>query len=264
MSNRALVWAGSLLAGFLFIVLLSLVLRAGTESLWPPFLLDRDSPFFPFTVQNAIWMVFFVAGGELVLVRLKSGRMEEEQLWKRLLPEDAETVLRQKDLAPYYRRVRDTDRGGHFWLQRLLSTTLLQFQSSGSIDQVNAVFNSSMELYQHEIDLRYNLLRYMVWLIPTLGFIGTVMGIAFSLETAGAAFADLDPNANMAELGPEMMKELTGSLGVAFYTTLLALLLSAVLMATLHLVQGREETALNRVGQYCLKNLVNRLYEERS
>ena len=45
-----------------------------------------------------------------------------------------------------------------------------------------------------------------------------------------------------------MMKELTGSLGVAFYTTLLALLLSAVLMATLHLVQGREETALNRVG----------------
>ena len=38
------------------------------------------------------------------------------------------------------------------------------------------MFNSSMELYQHETELRYNLLRYLVWLIPTLGFIGTVAG----------------------------------------------------------------------------------------
>ena len=50
-------------------------------------------------------------------------------------------------------------------------------------------------------------------------------------------------------------------LGVAFYTTLLALLQSAVLTFAMHLIQGREEAALNRVGEYRFSNLVNRLYE---
>ena len=140
---------------------------------------------------------------------------------------------------------------------------MLQFQVSGSVDQVNAMFNSSMELYQHETELRYGLLRYLVWLIPTLGFIGTVVGIAFALRSAGVMFAGVDPNADLNELGPRMMTSLTGELGVAFYTTLLALLQSAVLMLAMHVVQGREEGALNRVGQYCLRNLVNRLYEQR-
>jgi len=27
----------------------------------------------------------------------------------------------------------------------------------------------------HEIDLRYSMLRYLTWLIPSLGFIGTVV-----------------------------------------------------------------------------------------
>ena len=61
-----------------------------------------------------------------------------------------------------------------------------------------------------------------------------------------------------------MMEGMTADLGVAFYTTLLALLQSAVLMFALHLMHEREERALNRVGQYSLKNLVNRLYEPKT
>ena len=155
-----------------------------------------------------------------------------------LLPEDDETVLRRDDVGPIYRRVRQSDPDGAYWLQRLLTGIMLQFQSSGSVDQVNAMFNSSMELYLHETELRYNVLRYLVWLIPTLGFVGTVMGIAFALRTAGGLFAGVDPNANMAEMGPQMMRELTAELGVAFYTTLLALLQSAVLMFAMHLGAG--------------------------
>ena len=54
----------------------------------------------------------------------------------------------------------------------------------------------------------------------------------------------------------------SGKLGVAFNTTLLALLQSAVLVFALHVIQSREEIALNRAGQYCLDNLINRLYEK--
>ena len=262
MSSRAVTLVGSLVAGVVWIGLLTLVLNEH-EGNAGRMLLDLDAVLYPFTIQNVMWIVFFVAAGELV-VRQTAGNSEEDQLRLGLLPEDAETVLRQQDLGPIYRRVGQSDPEQRHWLQRLLASALRQFQVSGSVDQVNAMFDSSMELYQHEIDLRYNVLKYLVWLIPTLGFIGTVIGIAAALETAGVEFANVDPNENMADLGSRMMSDLTGQLGVAFYTTLLALLQSAGLMFAMHMVQGREETALNRVGQYCLKNLVNRLYERGS
>ena len=262
MPMRVVTLAGSFVASLAWVGLLSVLLQAGTENLLAELLLDRNRGSYPFTIQNLMWVVFFVAAGDL-LVRHLAGSLEEDQLLLALLPEDDRTVLRQEDIGPLYRRVRQSDEQRRYWLQRLLTGVMLQFQVSGSVDQVNAMFHSSMELYQHETELRYGLLRYLVWLIPTLGFIGTVIGIAFALRSAGVMFAGIDPNANLNELGPEMMTSLTGELGVAFYTTLLALLQSAVLMLAMHVVQGREEGALNRVGQYCLRNLVNRLYEAR-
>jgi len=262
MDIRLSAFLGALVTAVVWIAVLSLLMPAGQESLAADLLLDRNTQSFtyPFTIQNLMWLVFFIGAGEL-LVRHLAGSGETQQLGRRLLPEDDQTVLRQQDVGPIYREVRATDPQSRFWLQRMLSRTILQFQSTGSIDQVNAVFNSTLELYQHEIDLRYNLLRYLVWLIPTLGFIGTVVGIALALKGAGATFAA--SSGDLSQLGPQLMQGLTKELGVAFYTTLLALLQSAVLMFAMHLIQGREEGALNKVGQYCLDNLVNRLYEKR-
>ena len=112
------------------------------------------------------------------------------------------------------------------------------------------MLTASLELYLHEIDLRYSLIRYVIWAIPTLGFIGTVMGISLALSFAGQV--DLqDPN---------LLAELTKQLAVAFDTTLLALLMSAVLVLAQHVIQAAEERALNVGGQYVLDNLVNRLH----
>ena len=106
---------------------------------------------------------------------------------------------------------------------------------------------------QHEVDNKYSTLRYLVWVIPTIGFIGTVVGIAASLNQAGAADDYQDP---------ALLGELTRSLGVAFYTTMLALMQSAMLVLAQNVAQAREEGALNQAGQYCLDNLINRLYEK--
>jgi len=91
-------------------------------------------------------------------------------------------------------------------------------------------------------------LRYLVWVIPTVGFIGTVIGIALAMSL-------IDPNAAGQPLG-----EIARALGVSFYTTLVALGESAILVLLLHLVQAREELAVNRAGHYTLVNLINRLY----
>ena len=258
---------GALVAGIIWVTLLTLLIpeiQAGPDSFAGDLLLDRNTESFPypFTIQNLMWIIFFIGVGEL-FVRYIVGSNEASQLGKRLLPEDEQTVLRQQDVGKVYRSIRATDPDGTFWLQRLSSRGILAFQSTGSVEQVSSVFNSTLELYQHEIDLRYNLLKYLVWLIPTLGFIGTVVGIALALQSAGITFSEVGPETDLTQLGPVLMTGLTKDLGVAFYTTLLALLQSAVLMFAMHLIQGREENAFNKVGQYCLDNLINRLYAKK-
>ncbi len=248
---------GGLLFGILFIAVMSFALSAPPNELSASgILLDRSSGIYPFTIQNLMWLLFFVGMAD-VLVRFLRGGRELRQMGFELLPEDEETMLRAKDLGDIYARIRPSPFAETGFLQRLIARIVLQFQSSRSVDQANALLNSSLDLFQHEIDLKYNMLRYMVWLIPTLGFIGTVIGIALALGEAGNM-----PNMEESDALGAWMKSLTGSLALAFNTTLVALLLSAVLVFLMHIAQGREETALNRAGQYCLDNLINRLYEK--
>ena len=208
-----------------------------------------------FTIQNLMWLFFFWGVAEIVTRQIQTNR-DMEPVGARLLPEDRETMLRARDLGPIYRRVNEAGYSESAFLPRLIIRTILQFQSSRSVSQANALLNSTLELCQHEVELRYNALRFLVWLLPTLGFIGTVLGIALALDQAGSVtFSD---SAAMEAMMPKM----TASLGVAFYTTLLALLQSAVLVFALHLTQAREERTLNRAGQYCLDNLINRLWDK--
>ena len=210
---------------------------------------------YPFTIQNLMWLMFFVGCGE-IWSRMHQTSRDLEPVNARLLPEDRETMLRAQDLGPIYRRVSEGGYAEDAFLPRLVNRTILQFQSSRSVSQANSLLNSTLELCQHEIELRYNVLRYLVWLIPTLGFIGTVLGIALALHAAGTVTFN---DTNMMQ---KMMPELTSNLGVAFYTTLLALIQSAMLVMALHIVQAREERTLNRAGQYCLDNLINRLWDK--
>ena len=113
-----------------------------------------------------------------------------------------------------------------------------------------AVTNSNLELIQHRVDLSYSLIRYIAWVIPTMGFIGTVIGI-------GAALASVPSG------GEIKMDELAHQLAVGFDCTMVALVESAILVFVLHMVQEKEELAVNLAGTYTLRNLINRLYSSR-
>ena len=257
---RVNVALGSLLIGAATIGMMSLLLpvpEPGDLSA-SNILLDRGSTLYPFTIQNVMWMIFFLGLGELWL-RFAAGRAEMLLLSWALLPEDDTAMLRASDLPPIYKKVVHHPASRDRFLPRLIRRVILQFQNSRSIDQANSLLNSSLELIQHEIDLRYNLLRYIMWLIPTLGFIGTVVGIAMALSYAGA---NIPTELTDSALVKVWVVELTGKLGLAFNTTLIALLMAAVLVFLMHISQGREESALNTAGQYCVDNLINRLYED--
>jgi biopolymer transport protein ExbB/TolQ len=202
-------------------------------------------------MHNLMWVVLFIGFGELFF-RLEVTKKNQKQLESHLLPEDDHTVLTAKELGPYYTKLKAQEHLPLF-LPKMVLRVVTQFQTSKSVEQAQNVLNTSLELVQHEMDLKYSLSRYIMWLIPTLGFIGTVIGISAALVYAGTV-SPQDEN---------LLTEVTLQLGIAFHTTLLALLMAGVLMFALHIIQSMEERVLNQAGQYCLDNLINRLYDEK-
>jgi biopolymer transport protein ExbB/TolQ len=209
---------------------------------------DRQLGRFPFSVQNAMWLAFFFALAELLVRRVSAG-IELRQLDEGYLPERFETVLQADDLPEIYKRLRSSPYIDTSFLLRLIDRCILQFQASHEIDQSASLLNTSVEMFLHEVDLQYNLLRYVCWLIPSLGFIGTVIGIGEALQYAGEHAQD-----------PDLLGKVTGMLAVSFHGTFLALVMAAILVFLQNIIQSKEEHALNLGAQYCLDNLINRLY----
>lgn len=233
-------------AVFLIAVLTAIFPKGGRLA---TLVLDRTSPHFPypFTIQNFEHLLLLIGVGQL-FVRWRVAMREQGFMRRGLLPEDDHTVLQWRDLGPLRRNVARQFDGEHGFLPSLIDTCILQFQSSRSVDQAVAVMNASLELIEHRVDMRYNLIRYIAWLIPTLGFIGTVIGLGASLAEAGSA-ASMD------------LKVVAKTLAVGFDCTMVALVESAFLVFLLHIAQENEEQAVNQAGTYTLRNLINRLYE---
>ena len=200
------------------------------------------------SVQAFMWLAFFIGLGEL-WIRRCAVRSEAWLLKIGMLPEDERTMLTSEKLGPIYISARTT--APEAMLPTLLRRLIMEFRKSLSVDRVSSVMDSSLDLMLHQLDLRYTMLRYLVWIIPTLGFLGTVIGIADALAFVGSGQAPMD----------ELLTPTTMKLGVAFYTTLLALIQSGVLMLGLNFIQAADEQVLNEAGQYCLDNLVIRLTE---
>lgn len=215
------------------------------------FLFDyADSSFFdpvyPVTIQNIMYIMTAWGIADL-WVRWRTTVRENRYLRMQLLPEDDSSVLKIEQLGPIRRRVAELEAGDDAFLPRLIDLSILQLITSKSLEQTVSIFTSTLELLSHRVDLSYQTMRFLVWFIPTTGFIGTVVGISISLE-------GMKDSQNIA------FDKVTAGLAVAFYTTIIALVLSAILVLMQNIIQRGEELTLNRAADYCLKNLINRIY----
>lgn len=233
-----------------FLTILHFTLQEG--GLWSRIFTARGYDIrYPFSVQHVEWLVFFIACGEL-WVRHYCTAQQSALLLRHYLPEDETTMLRAKDLGPVYANLRSAPPDSY--LPRLIRRLILQYRTTKASSETQGLLNSSVDMFMHELDLNYSTLRYMMWLIPSLGFLGTVQGVGEALAVVGEKAA---AKVDSATLLPAATK----SLAVAFDTTQVALLMASLLLLIMNFVQSREEHMLNRTGQYCLDNLINRLCE---
>lgn len=129
-------------------------------------------------------------------------------------------------------------------LPTFVMSALQRFHSTHSIQDSAAAVQERSQLAADELDSDLSLVRYIAWAIPSVGFIGTVRGIGDALAQADQA----------------LQGDLTGvtnSLGLAFNSTLIALVLSIVLMFLMHLLQARQEQLIQDIQEYCRTRIVD-------
>jgi biopolymer transport protein ExbB/TolQ len=124
------------------------------------------------------------------------------------------------------------------WLWRRLFTALEFIRRNDSADGMDDELKYASELDHEEKHERYSFARIMIWAIPMLGFLGTVLGIS---EALGGINIGEDNNFQV------MMAGLRGSLYIAFDTTAIALTFAIVLMFVQFAVDRAESSLLNRV-----------------
>ena len=156
----------------------------------------------------------------------------------RILPEDAREYARQiESLPPASRRAL---------LPRALLTGLHRFTATRSIQDVSVTAHGVSQAESERLDSELSMVRYLAWAIPSIGFIGTVRGIG---EALGQAHKAVEGD----------IAGVTQSLGVAFNSTFIALLISIVLMFLLHQLQLQQERLVLDTESYLDQHLIQHL-----
>ncbi|WP_435021668.1 MotA/TolQ/ExbB proton channel family protein [Tundrisphaera sp. TA3] len=123
-----------------------------------------------------------------------------------------------------------------------------------SASQLMEVHREGSGLDQEMMGGRFTLTKYILYLLPVIGFIGTVEGISMALMNISRVLPMVkDLDGFMSNL-----TSVTSALQVAFDSTLLALFLSATLMLVQTLVYRRSEDLLARVDRWVVENALPR------
>ena len=132
---------------------------------------------------------------------------------------------------------------------------LKAYVKSGDRTVANEFALDDSSFYLSASESSYSVPRILVWAIPLLGFIGTVVGISSAVNN----FSGLLNTAGDIEKIKAGIGAVTQGLGVAFDTTLLALFLSVLVMIPLVLVEKYESKLLLGIDVFVNDKLLPRL-----
>jgi biopolymer transport protein ExbB/TolQ len=156
----------------------------------------------------------------------------------KILPEDTREYTRAIQGLPY-----DEQR---MFLPRVLLSALARFGATRNVQDVSSVTHTLVANEAERMESELSMIRYIAWAIPSIGFIGTVRGIGGALAQAHRAVEG-------------DISGVTENLGVAFNSTLIALLISIVLMFIVHQLQLTQERLVFDTENYVDEHLIRHM-----
>jgi biopolymer transport protein ExbB/TolQ len=190
--------------------------------------------------------LFFVGLAGLILKALDVGRQSAAMSHVHL-PERSDEPQPPSDaqrLLAHLSQLPESQQDDYF--PRRLREALQSVLFAGSADKLGDELKYLSESDAARSHASYALLRIIIWAIPILGFLGTVIGITL-------AIASLNPQSL-----EDSLPSVTGGLGVAFDTTALALGLSMVLMFVQFVVDRIEGRLIGAVDARSAEELAGR------
>jgi biopolymer transport protein ExbB/TolQ len=200
---------------------------------------------------------FFFFGGIAVLV-LKGRKIKFQQQALKLaaVPAEPEFILTETTAATVLARIYSmVDHPRHFVLLNRIDRALSNFKNIGQVSDVSSILRTQAENDEDQVASSYTVVNGLVWAIPVLGFIGTVLGLSLAIgrftQTLQAG-GDLD-------LIRASLQGVTGGLATAFESTLVALTFTLILQLVITFQQKREMAFLDECNDYCHSHIIAKL-----
>jgi len=167
----------------------------------------------------------------LALAALKARNLtrHRRQLERGLLHVPVGFRILPTDVREYGRKIEDLPPNERDLIfARTIRRALKRFGETANVQDAATTVHDFCDSEASRLDAELSLIRFCVWAIPAIGFVGTVRGIGNALAGAQVALR--------GDTGP-----VTSGLGIAFNSTFVALIISIILMYVVHELQLRQE-----------------------
>jgi biopolymer transport protein ExbB/TolQ len=164
-----------------------------------------------------------------------------------LTPETARDVL--------HRLHELVDHPGQFAVLNRIERALSNLDNIGNTADVTAILKIQSENDEAQVSSSYGLVNGLLWAIPVLGFIGTVLGLGQAIGAFGITLAQ---DGNLEGI-KSSLSLVTAGLSTAFDTTLVALVMALILQLLVSFLQAREAEWLDACNEYCNRKVAGRL-----
>ena len=192
------------------------------------------------------WLTFVAFFWSMIEIRDCFNYINEQKRGYRLklLPTNDKIVLMPQDVMDILVKTQEAERvKSKNLVTNIIKKACTKFRTSKNISEMIEIISIQTEIDKNKSESDQSNIRYLTWLIPSVGFIGTVLGISQALAIANSGDMNL----------------ITATLGVAFDTTLVALVLSIVVMWFYHRLQEETDRLHDTIKEYVIENLVNRV-----
>jgi|TARA_B100001971_G_C18168169_1_gene525494 biopolymer transport protein ExbB/TolQ len=172
------------------------------------------------------------------------------------VPQEPNFFLNEQTAKPILESLFEiVDHPRHFILFKRIEVGLSSLQNIGEVRDVSALVKNQADNDEAQIASSYTIPGAIVWAVPILGFIGTVLGLS---QAIGQFAKALNSGDNMASIKGNLSK-VTEGLATAFETTLVALILALIIQLYLNFLQAKESKLLDECNEYCHQNIIAKL-----
>jgi MotA/TolQ/ExbB proton channel family len=242
---------GTILAGILYALMVFVLIRVpGASKVATMFMRPANQ----FAIVPAT--LFFFGGVAILILKGKKLQLQQRALGLSAVPVEPDFVLTETTAATVLTRIHSlVDHPRHFVLLNRIDRALSNFRNIGQVNDVSAILRAQAENDEDQVASSYTVLNGLVWAIPVLGFIGTVLGLSLAI----GRFTTTLQAAGDITLIRSSLQGVTGGLATAFETTLIALSFTLMLQLGITFQQKREMAFLDECNDYCHLHIVSKL-----